>query len=208
MKIILHVLLIVGLGITLMLTARILTNSHKDHQEDPDLFLYDHGNADPETRQEILSQLYVFQEGYESRDTSKLDVYMDKLFSRENILILGTMPKEIYSGFEEAADLIGSDWLYWGDVRFQMDRANISCADTIAWFSTIGQVEFDMSRLLKPALRLSGIMVKEDSSWKFQQLQFQFDLDTTWVLLAIFLLALMLLLSIVKLIVLLVKMRK
>ena len=53
------------------------------------LFLYDRGSAQAEVRAEIKEQL----------------------FSRENILILGTMPGEIYSAYEEAADRVQSDWL-------------------------------------------------------------------------------------------------
>ena len=41
-------------------------------------------------------------------------------------MILGTMPGEIYSGYEGASELIESDWLYWGDVYYLMDQANIS----------------------------------------------------------------------------------
>lgn len=71
---------------------------HQEYQEDPSLYLYEQGNASPEVRAEILNQLEYFKEGYKQRDTSILESYMDALFSKENILILGTMPAEIYSG--------------------------------------------------------------------------------------------------------------
>ncbi len=54
---------------------------------------------------------------------------------QENILILGTMPGEIYSGYVEAADLVSSDWLYWGDVQMLVESSNISASDSVAWFS-------------------------------------------------------------------------
>ena len=99
-----------------------------------------------------------------------MEVYMDRLFSRENILILGTMPGEIFSGYVEAADLVSS--------------------------------------LLDLPLRVTGTMVKEEQAWKFQQLQFQFDLNTQWVLYAIVLLSLMLLVSIIRLAVVIVRSAK
>jgi hypothetical protein len=124
---------------------------------------------------------------------------MEQLFSRENILILGTMPGEIYSGYAEAADLVSSDWLYWGDVYMLVESSNISASDSVAWFSMIGHVEFDMSRWLDLPLRVSGVMVREDMGWKFQQLQFQFDLNTQWVLYVTVLLSILLLVSILRL---------
>jgi hypothetical protein len=110
------------------------------------------------------------------------------------------MPGEIYSGYIEAADLVSSDWLLWGDVYMLVESSNISASDSVAWFSMIGHVVFDMSRWLDLPLRVSGIMVREDMGWKFQQLQFQFDLDITWVLYVTILLAILLLVSIIRLV--------
>ena len=113
---------------------------------------------------------------------------MDDLFSQENILILGTMPNEIYYGYNEATDLVRSDWLQWGDLRLLVQNANISTQGNVAWISTIGFVEFDLSRFLVLPLRFSGVLVQEDFGWKFQQVQFQFDLDSSFTVMAIFLL--------------------
>ena len=200
MKIFLNALLVAGIGLALIITTKMLVIPNQEYQEDPSLFLYDRGNASPEIRAEILEQLEVFQKGYTERDTSILTSYMDKLFSRENILILGTMPGEIYSGYEEAADLVSSDWLYWGDVNMLVESANISASDSVAWFSMIGHVVFDLSSWLDLPLRVSGVMAEEDSGWKFQQLQFQFDLDISGILLLIVLLSVILMLSIVRLV--------
>jgi len=147
-----------------------------------------------------MKQLELFQKGYTERDTSILESYMEQLFSKENILILGVMPGEIYSGYVEAADLVSSDWLLWGDVTMLTESSNISASDSVAWFSMIGHVVFDMSSWLDLPLRVSGVIVQEEQSWKFQQLQFQFDLDMTWVLYVTILLAILLLLSIIRLV--------
>ena len=52
--------------------------------------------------------------------------------------------------------------------------------------STIGFVEFDLSRFLVLPLRLTGVAVNEDGIWRFHQLQYQFDLDLSFNLLLVF----------------------
>ena len=200
MKIVLNVLVAACFALTLFFLTKTFVIPHQEYQEDPSLFLYGEGNASPEVRAEILKQLEYFQEGYDLRDTSILETYMDALFSKENILILGTMPGEIYSGYVEAADLVSSDWLLWGDVQMLVESANISASDSVAWFSMIGHVVFDMSSWLDLPLRVSGLMIYTEQSWKFQQLQFQFDLNIKWVLYATILLAILLLVSIIRLV--------
>lgn len=195
MKIFLNVLLVAGFALALIILTKTFEIPFQEYQDDPSLYLYEKGNASPELRAEIMKQLEFFQEGYDKRDTSILWSYMDQLFSKERILILGTMPEEIYSGYEEAADLVSSDWLYWGDVNMLVESANISASDSVAWFSMIGHVVFDMSSWLDLPLRVSGVMVQEDQGWLFQQLQFQFDLNTRWVLYVIMLLAMLTLVS-------------
>ena len=200
MKIVLNVLVAACFALALFFLTKTFVIPHQEYQEDPSLFLYGEGNASPEVRAEILKQLEYFQEGYDLRDTSILESYMDALFSKENILILGTMPGEIYSGYVEAADLVSSDWLLWGDVQMLVESANISASDSVAWFSMIGHVVFDMSSWLDLPLRVSGIMIQTEQSWKFQQLQFQFDLNIKWVLYATILLAILLLASLIRLV--------
>lgn len=188
MKIMNNCLILCGLGLTLFITTRTFKIPHKTFYNNPDAFVFSKGNADPDVRNQIEQKMRQFQEGYEARDTSVLYYFMDDLFSQENILILGTMPNEIYSGFDEASDLVRSDWLHWGDVRLLVQNANISTQGNVAWISTIGFVEFDLSRFLVLPLRFSGVLVREDFGWKFQQAQFQFDLDSSFTVMAILLL--------------------
>ena len=205
MKIFLNALVVVGFALALIITTKTLVIPHQEYQDDPSLYLYDQGNASPAIRAEIMEQLELFQDGYDKRDTSILESYMEQLFSEENILILGTMPGEIYSGYVEAADLVSSDWLLWGDVDMLVKSANISASDSVAWFSMIGHVVFDMSSWLDLPLRVSGVMVQENQGWKFQQLQFQFDLTVTWVLYVIILLGLLFLVSFIRLLFLIIR---
>ena len=205
LRLFMNVLLIIGLSATLFMVTRILAISHEEYYAETDQNVFDEGNASPEVRLEILEQLHFFQSGYEARDTSNLETYMEQLFSKEDILILGTMPNEIFAGYSAATELVRSDWLYWGDVRFLIENSKISAADSVAWISTIGKVEFDLSRFLVLPLRFSGIMVKEDQSWKFHQAQFQFDLDSSWIIAIIVLLSIMLLVSMIRFLFMLIK---
>jgi len=199
MKILLNSLVLLGFALSLFVITRTFKIPHKEYYEKTDVYRYTKGNASPAVRAEIISQLQLFQEGYTARDTARIGEYMDSLFSKENILILGTMPKEIYSGFVEATDLVASDWLYWGDVKLLMEKSNVSSKGNIAWVSMIGYVEFDMFKYLVLPLRFSGVMTKENQTWKFQQVQFQFDLDNLSILFAIILLSILCFVSLLRL---------
>lgn len=181
---------------TLVLATRGLKKPHQSFYGPEESFVFSTGNAPRDERAEIVQQLKVFQEGYEKRDTSAIDPFMQRLFSRDDVLILGTMPQEIFVGYDEASSLVFSDWASWGDCRFLIDRARISTHGDVAWFATIGYVEFDLSSLLVLPLRLTGILVREHDTWKLRQVQYQFDLDLGFYLLTIIVLAVTLLVSV------------
>jgi hypothetical protein len=69
----------------------------------------------------------------------------------------------------------------------------------VAWFSARGYVKFDLSSLLVIPLRLTGVMINEDGSWKFRQQQFQFDVDFSFSLLAAVFLFVWLIVSVITL---------
>ncbi len=144
---------------------------------------YGTGSASASERSEILETLELFQNGYAARDQALLDDFMGRLFSADNTTILGTMPREICVGFDQAADLVRTDWQSWGDCLFDLENVQISSSGEVAWIATVGFVRFDLSRFLVLPLRLSGILVREDGIWRFQHLQFQFDLDLSYLLL-------------------------
>ena len=200
---------VVLISILLFLVALIFRNPHKAFYDAEDEYIYSSGNASDSVRSEIVEQLYKFQEGYIQRDTDQVEPFMEQLFSQENILVLGTMPNEIYVGQKEVSKLIFSDWNAWGDCIFLMDKAHISTSGNVAWISTIGQVKFDLPRFLILPLRLSAVMVKEGLTWKFQSMQFQFDLNFISLFLTTIILAIWLLVSLISLLVAIVKrMRK
>jgi hypothetical protein len=190
---------IVLLFIILFLVTRILKRADENMVLSPVKSLYSKGNAPDSTRKEIIEQLRRFQDGYTKRDTSQVTSFMESLYSRENILILGTMPNEIFRGYKRATYLVQSDWESWGDCTFSIDSANISSAGNTAWFATKGFVKFDLSKLLVLPLRFTGIMVREDQVWKFQQQQFQFDLDFSFLMIVTLILTIWIIVSLVTL---------
>jgi hypothetical protein len=200
MKDILKVLLrIVLLILILFLVTRMFKKADGERILSPIAAAYSKGNAPDSIRKEIIGQLNKFRNGYSKRDTSQVNAFMESLYSSENILILGTSPGEVFSGYERASRLVRSDWESWGDCRFMTDSAYISSEGDVAWFATKGYVQFDLSRLLVLPLRLTGVMVKEDQVWKFRQQQFQFDIDWSFSLLAILIIAVWIIVSLVNL---------
>ncbi len=205
MRIFKQIFKVVLISILLYSVIIILRHPHKAYYGANDAFIFSNGNAPDSVRSEIVEQLHKFQDGYTHRDTGQLRPFMEQLFSQENILVLGTMPNEILIGQDKVSKLVLSDWKSWGDCTFLMDNAHISTSGNVAWISTIGYVEFDMSRFLVLPLRLSAVLVKEDLTWKFQYMQFQFDLDFTFLFLTLTLLIIWLSVSFVSLTVMTVK---
>jgi hypothetical protein len=205
MKIALQILKVVFVSILLYTVIITLDHPHSDYYDAKDDYIFSSGNASDSVRSEIVEQLDKFQEGYTNRDTTQLKSFMEQLFSQENNLVLGTMPNEILIGHKRVSRLVFSDWKTWGDCTFLMNNAHISTSGNVAWISTIGYVQFDMSRFLNLPLRLSAVMVKENLTWKFQYMQFQFDLDFTFLLLTILLLIIWLSVSLIVLTVMTVK---
>ena len=188
MKIVKYLLQTIFAISMLYIITRTLVDSNKNYYDSPAMYIYSKGNAPDEIRLEIIQQLNKFQDGYAKRDTSQVNLFMEELFSKNNILILGTMPFENCSNYNKATRLVFADFNRWGDCTFLINNSNISYSGNVAWFSTIGYVKLDLSKFLVLPLRLTGIMVKDNGDWNFQQLQFQFDLDLTYLLITIILL--------------------
>jgi len=187
MKIIMQLLYVVFALSMLYTLTRTLEDPHEDFLPSQDSYIFSKGNALDSIRTKIIDQLNMFQDGYTKRDTTLIKSFMQQLFAEENALILGVMPNEIFIGQKGVKRLLFGDWNKgrWGDCTFLIENTNISSYGDVAWISTIGDVKLDISSYLVLPLRLTGIMVKENGFWKFQQLQFQFNLDFTYVLVTI-----------------------
>lgn len=165
--------LLLGLNVLLVGLVWMLFQPHQAKWRDAPRW----ASPPPGVRTAVISQLRVFQEGYAKRDTSQVGPFVERLFSRDQPVVLGTLPGEIYAGTDAVSALISTDWESWGDCRFRLEDTHIASSGGVAWFATVGTVRFDLSRFLVLPLRLSGVMVNEDGAWRIRQLQFQFDLD-------------------------------
>ena len=199
---------VIFVSILLLFTLLVLRQPHRAYYDAPEKYIYSGGNAPSEVRAEISEQLDKFQAGYTQRDLDQVDAFMAALFSQENILVLGTMPDEIYSDQDQVSKLIYSDWNAWGDVTFLMDNANISSNGDTAWIATIGYVRFDVPSFLVLPLRLNAVLVREDQAWKFQAMNFQFDVNLFFLFFTVILLATWLVASLVALIVAIIRRRR
>ena len=208
MKIVKILFRIVLILVILFLVTRTFKRADESHYGPASASVFSKGNATDSIRKEVLVQLHKFQDGYSKRDAGQVESFMQSLYSQDNILIIGTMPSEIFKDYKRATGLVKSDWESWGDCRFAMDSANISSTGNVAWFSARGYVKFDLSSLLVIPLRLTGVMVKEDGAWKFRQQQFQFDVDFSFSMLAVVLLFAWLVVSVITLIIVAVKSMK
>ena len=107
--------------------------------DDRKAYLAQAGNATPSERTAVLAALRVFQEGYVKRDPRQLDAFMNRLFVKDDdVLLMGTDSGEWRRGYSQVAEFIGTDWTSWGDFRFAVDDSIVWCAGDVAWIVSIG----------------------------------------------------------------------
>lgn len=93
-------------------------------------------------KRQIAEKLSKLQEGYVLRDTELVEDYAKELFRDQNIVILGTSETEWCLGYDEAKELLSSDWMYWGDAAFDCSEFKLSTNGEAAWFTTHGTVSY------------------------------------------------------------------
>lgn len=133
------------------------------------------GDASPEARAGVLAALHTFQDGYINRDPQQLDAFMGTLFDRNaDTLALGTegASNEWARGYPAVEAFVQRDWQYWGDVRLDVDGADIWSSSDAAWVATGGVVHFGPS---KRPVRFTAILSRDGDRWVFRQIQFQWD---------------------------------
>ena len=162
MKIVRSILLSVFFGLLVAILLFVVGRADDQYLDAGEAYPYSKGSAPDDVRSEIMQQLLDFQDGYSKRDANQVEDFTSRLFSTDEIIILGTMPDEIYVGIERATQLVESDWKYWGDCRFLMKNAQISTVSDVAWFSTIGTVHMDGINVTLP-LRLSGVLAQDEN---------------------------------------------
>ena len=91
-----------------------------------------------EAYDEKLGLLQRFQDGYTERDLSKLEEVMSLFATGGKAEMIGIGASERFQGREEIREIIESDWKYWGNVIFEVDKARIQLHGEVAWLTTRG----------------------------------------------------------------------
>ena len=94
---------------------------------------------------EVRSALQKFQDGYTSRDVTRLDQFMQLFVQDESIEMIGIgaskrAENEWFEGLDRVRYIVEGDWTYWGDVKLDVDGAKITVHGDAAWLSTTGTV--------------------------------------------------------------------
>ena len=94
---------------------------------------------------EVRDVLQRFQDGYTTRDLSKLDEFMGLFFPSDDVELIGIGAStrggyEWFQGLKQIREIIESDWTYWGDVVIDVEGAKITVQGDVAWLSTSGSL--------------------------------------------------------------------
>jgi hypothetical protein len=93
--------------------------------------------------QQVRAALQQFQDGYTTRDKSKLDEFMGLFTPSGEIELIGVGAserggREWFQGHAAIREIIEGDWTYWGAVAIDVEGAKITVSGETAWFSTTG----------------------------------------------------------------------
>jgi hypothetical protein len=139
---------------------------HEDAMSQP-------GDAPADVQAGVHVALREFQDGYVKRDPKALDAFMDRLFEKnDDLLLLGTGASEWARGFPAATEFVRRDWAAWGDFRFAVDETIVSSSGDVAWIATMGTVHY--KKYDRP-VRLSAVLTRHGNKWLFRQMQFQYE---------------------------------
>jgi SnoaL-like domain len=136
-------------------------------------YLLPAGDAPAAIRAGVQAALREFQEGYVKRNPKELDSFMNRLFAKDDdVLLLGTDSGEWTRGYSAVATFIKTDWLEWGDFRFAVDDSLVWSSGNVAWIASVGTVHEHGSD--RP-VRFSAILTRNGEAWLFRQVHFQWD---------------------------------
>lgn len=139
------------------------------------------GNASETIRKEIIDALYLSKDGRPASESTRIDTFVEKHFSKDEILILGTSSEEIVIGFDHARQFKHGDIHFLKNVKFNIENAYISTFGDVAWFSAIGYFKTMIKGLILP-LRHSVILAKHGDIWKIHKTQSDWFYDTNLLL--------------------------
>jgi hypothetical protein len=163
-------LLLVGFVVGWRASRRLTVSANTETQQS---YLREKGDASSSIRAEVLTSLREFQDGYSKRDPQQLDVFMQRLFPKDqDTRVIGTDANEWRTGYDSIAQFIRDDWLEWEDVQLSLDDSVISSSGDSAWLATTGKI---ISQHSTRSIRFTAVLTRRDRRWLFRQIQFQWD---------------------------------
>lgn len=139
------------------------------------------GNASEDIRKEIFSALHISEAGKPLSEPGKIDSFLEKHYSKEDILMLGTSSEEVIFGFNKAKQFKHGDINFLKNVKFDTKNAYISIQGNAAWLSTIGYFQTMIKGLILP-LRHNAILIKHGDVWKIHKSQTDWFYNTNFLL--------------------------
>ena len=100
---------------------------------------------------EVREVLQRFQDGYTRRDLTAVDEFMELFAALPELEVIGTNGirpgvDEWHLGRAGARELVAGDWEGWGDVRLDVEGANIHVLGEVAWLATPATVTMDIPK--------------------------------------------------------------
>lgn len=91
----------------------------------------------------VKQTLQALYDGYQERPLDQIDDFMDLFMKSDDLEMIGigaTEPGqyEWFKGYDAVKEIIISDWTYWGNVNFEVEKAHIVEQGNMAWFTTYG----------------------------------------------------------------------
>jgi hypothetical protein len=128
---------------------------------------------------EVRALLGRFQEGYDRRDLTQLDAFMELFVPDYELEVIGTNAVdpgkgEWCLGQEAVHHLVDGDWEHWGAVECDVKGARIHVRGDVAWLSTTGTVTDTITREERYAGYLDyvkGMLEDEDVSQQAKALE-------------------------------------
>ena len=136
-----------------------------------------------EIAEAAMQPLKELAQYYEKRDVEQIGKCIDDTMLPDELLILGTNPKEIFCGRERARDLLWGDWKYWGQVDIKADEAVFNQVGDVIHCVVRGNVKLDIWHFTIP-IKITGVLRKRDDKWLISKLQFINDFNTNYIIFA------------------------
>lgn len=126
-------------------------------------------------KNEINRVLNSMAEAFAEKDPEKyLDLYLD----HPELVIYGSQSGEKWTRLSEFKESVIKNWLMVENVKviYDWQRIDFNTSRDVAWFATelTFETEFSGQKMKIPG-RLTGVLVKKNSTWKFVQTHYSME---------------------------------